>query len=215
MRSILVLTEKTDAKDVIQSALGKEYEVESAVDIQSTLQKAGSQPFAFFFVDVEILGSPNEGKDRYDIFHKLWALCSNAEIIITPKERIREAVRAVKAGAGEYVIYPIESAEVKYVIESLFDSGLHDFLSEDPEIAEMAEERGVRIRDVRKQPPRKDLHFLTGKIEEVTSLKVAILGTDSAIGKRTTAWILVDAPNEVGYRAEMVGTGQGAGAGRV
>ncbi len=88
------------------------------------------------------------------------------------------------------------------------DSGLHDFLSEDEEIVCLAEEKKVRIRDVRKTPPRKDLHFFSGKIEQVTSLKVAVLGTDSAVGKRTTAWLIVDAFREAGYRAEIVGTGQ-------
>jgi uncharacterized NAD-dependent epimerase/dehydratase family protein len=90
------------------------------------------------------------------------------------------------------------------------DSGLHDFLSEDPRIAEMAREHGVRLRDVRRPPPRERLHFFTGKIEEVDALKVAVLGTDSAVGKRTTAWVLTDALGEAGIRAEFVGTGQTA-----
>ena len=90
------------------------------------------------------------------------------------------------------------------------DSGLHDFLSEDPEISSLAQRFGVRLRDVRKPPDRKDLHFFTGKIEEVDSLKIAILGTDSAIGKRTTAWILLDALQARGLKVEFVGTGQTA-----
>lgn len=90
------------------------------------------------------------------------------------------------------------------------DSGLHDFLSEDDEITRLAKEHGVRIRDVRKAPPRKDLHFFTGKIAEVNCLKVALLGTDSAIGKRTTAWVVIDAFRGKGYSAELIGTGQTA-----
>ena len=90
------------------------------------------------------------------------------------------------------------------------DAGLHDFLSEDPRIAALADERNVRIRDIRKPPPRSELHFFCGKIEEVTALKVAVLGTDSAVGKRTTAWVLVDALRVAGYTAEMIGTGQTA-----
>jgi len=90
------------------------------------------------------------------------------------------------------------------------DSGLHDLLSEDGEIAALASRLGVRLRDVRKPPPRKELHFFSGKIEQVTSLKVALLGTDSAVGKRTTAWILTDALEAEGYRAELIGTGQTA-----
>jgi uncharacterized NAD-dependent epimerase/dehydratase family protein len=90
------------------------------------------------------------------------------------------------------------------------DSGLHDFLGEDPEIAALAKERRVVLRDIRKTPPRKELHAFTGKIQEVTSLKVALLGTDSAIGKRTTAWLLVEALEAAGYSAELIGTGQTA-----
>ncbi len=90
------------------------------------------------------------------------------------------------------------------------DSGLHDFLSEDPEITALAAERGIKIRDIRNPPRIRDLHFFTGKIEEVSSLKIALLGTDSAIGKRTTAWILLDAFRAEGYSAELIGTGQTA-----
>jgi uncharacterized NAD-dependent epimerase/dehydratase family protein len=90
------------------------------------------------------------------------------------------------------------------------DSGLHDFLSEDAEMISLAEKKGVRIRDVRKPPDRKKLHFFSGKIEEVSCLNVAVLGTDSAIGKRTTALILADALQAAGYKSELIGTGQTA-----
>lgn len=90
------------------------------------------------------------------------------------------------------------------------DSGMHQFLSEDPEMAEAAAKAGVIIRDIRKPPPRDSLHFFSGKIEAVDSLKVALLGTDSAVGKRTTAWLLVDALEKAQISAEMVGTGQTA-----
>lgn len=90
------------------------------------------------------------------------------------------------------------------------DCGLHDFLSEDEEIKYLADRFDVKIKDIRKPPHRNHLHFFSGKIEEVKSLKVAMLGTDSAIGKRTTAWILVNALNELGYKTELVGTGQTA-----
>jgi uncharacterized NAD-dependent epimerase/dehydratase family protein len=88
------------------------------------------------------------------------------------------------------------------------DCGLHDFLSEDPDISELAAKKGVQVRDIRKPPPRNQLHFFSGKIEEISSLKVALLGTDSAVGKRTTAWKLTFALRKSGIPAEMIGTGQ-------
>ncbi|MGB5554767.1 MAG: DUF1611 domain-containing protein [Flavobacteriaceae bacterium] len=90
------------------------------------------------------------------------------------------------------------------------DSGLHDFLTNDPELVQMAKESGSRIRDVRKTPDRDQLHFFSGEIEKVDCLKLAVLGTDSALGKRTTAWILVHAFRKAGLKAEMIGTGQTA-----
>lgn len=88
------------------------------------------------------------------------------------------------------------------------DSGLHDFLSNDPALAQKAKEQGLRIRDVRKTPDRDTLHFFSGDIETVDCLKIAVLGTDSAIGKRTTAWLLVHGLRDAGKTAEMIGTGQ-------
>jgi len=89
-------------------------------------------------------------------------------------------------------------------------SGLHDFIGDDPELVRAAAASGVTMTDVRRTPDRKDLHAFTGKIEEVESLTVAVLGTDSAVGKRTTAWKLVLGLEAAGYTAQMVGTGQTA-----
>lgn len=89
-------------------------------------------------------------------------------------------------------------------------SGLHVFLCEDAEFSELAKRFNVRLIDVRKPPPRSELHFYEGLIDEVKSVRVLILGTDSACGKRTTAWVLRDALKARGYGAEMIGTGQTA-----
>jgi uncharacterized NAD-dependent epimerase/dehydratase family protein len=90
------------------------------------------------------------------------------------------------------------------------DCGLHDYLSDDPQMIKLAAQYGVTIRDIRKSPKIGNLHFFSGKIEEVKALKIAVLGTDSAVGKRTTAWLIVNGFMELGLRAEMVGTGQTA-----
>jgi len=88
-------------------------------------------------------------------------------------------------------------------------SGLHEFLSDDPEFSSLAESMGVKITDVRKMFLKKQ-EFFTGEIEKVDSIKVAVLGTDSAIGKRTTTIMLTETLKEMGYKAIFVGTGQTA-----
>lgn len=93
------------------------------------------------------------------------------------------------------------------------DSGLHDLLGDDRQLSELASRHQVRLRDARRPPAKNEMHRFTGKISEVEALKVAVLGTDSGIGKRTTAWALVDAlagSDRPGRSAQLVGTGQTA-----
>jgi uncharacterized NAD-dependent epimerase/dehydratase family protein len=87
-------------------------------------------------------------------------------------------------------------------------NGLHEFLNDDPEFAATAKEFGVTILDVRRPRDKRDLRMFSGRIAEVTCPRIAVLGTDGAIGKRTTATILTKALNDRGIRAVMVGTGQ-------
>jgi uncharacterized NAD-dependent epimerase/dehydratase family protein len=61
---------------------------------------------------------------------------------------------------------------------------------------------------VRKPKKFRDLHFWTGNIKEVKCPKIAVLGTDCALGKRTTTRFLVEAMQKAGYKAEMIYTGQ-------
>jgi uncharacterized NAD-dependent epimerase/dehydratase family protein len=87
-------------------------------------------------------------------------------------------------------------------------NGLHEFLNDDPEFAAACAKSKVVIRDVRKPRDKKDLRVFSGRIAEVTCPRIAVLGTDCAIGKRTTATILASALNERGIKAVMIGTGQ-------
>lgn len=87
-------------------------------------------------------------------------------------------------------------------------NGLHEYVSDSPELAALAQQKGLEIIDVRKPKKVKDLHFWTGKIKEVKCPKIAVLGTDCALGKRTTTRFLVEAMRKAGFKAEMIYTGQ-------
>jgi uncharacterized NAD-dependent epimerase/dehydratase family protein len=97
---------------------------------------------------------------------------------------------------------------VKEAIESGMNiiNGLHEYISDDRELCELAREKSVHIVDIRKLA--KGSHFFTGEIESVRAVKIAVLGTDSAIGKRTTALILKSALNSSGLKTVFIGTGQ-------
>lgn len=87
-------------------------------------------------------------------------------------------------------------------------NGLHEFLNDDPEFIEAGKANNVTILDIRKPRCRKELRVFTGHINKVTCPRIAVLGTDCAIGKRTTATILTKALKDYGINAVMVGTGQ-------
>lgn len=87
-------------------------------------------------------------------------------------------------------------------------NGLHEYITDIPELAELARKKELEIIDVRKPKKATELHFWSGKIKEVKCPKIAVLGTDCALGKRTTTRFLVDLMKKAGYKAEMVYTGQ-------
>jgi len=87
-------------------------------------------------------------------------------------------------------------------------NGLHEFLNDDPEFRAASAANHVEILDVRRPRAKKDLRMFSGRIAQVSCPRIAVLGTDCAIGKRTTSTILVRALNASGLKAVMVGTGQ-------
>ena len=87
-------------------------------------------------------------------------------------------------------------------------NGLHTFLSDDPEFQQLAAEQNIQLIDVRKPRPRHELQFWTGEIYQVQQPIIAVLGTDCALGKRTTTRWVMEALRQQGRSAEMIYTGQ-------
>lgn len=101
-------------------------------------------------------------------------------------------------------------AELKLAAQHSCDlvNGLHTFLSDDPEFQQLAEEHGIKLTDIRKPRPRHELQFWTGEIYQVQQPIIAVLGTDCALGKRTTTRWIMEALRQGGKQAEMIFTGQ-------
>jgi len=87
-------------------------------------------------------------------------------------------------------------------------NGLHEPAAEDEEIAQAARLSGARIVDLRRPKPVRELAFWSGAVLELGVPRIAVLGTDCALGKRTTTQLLVAECRARGRRAEMVYTGQ-------
>jgi uncharacterized NAD-dependent epimerase/dehydratase family protein len=86
------------------------------------------------------------------------------------------------------------------------ESGLHEFITEDAELGELAKKHGVQLRDLRKPPP--DLNVPTGENLEVHARIVLTVGSDCAIGKMTVVLELDRETRSRGIKSEFIPTGQ-------
>ena len=86
------------------------------------------------------------------------------------------------------------------------ESGLHEFLSDDPELGDLAARHGVQLRDLRKPPA--GLSVPTGANLEHDAKVVLTVGSDCAIGKKTVAVELDLEARHRGLESVFVPTGQ-------
>jgi uncharacterized NAD-dependent epimerase/dehydratase family protein len=86
------------------------------------------------------------------------------------------------------------------------ESGLHEFLTEDAELSELARRHGVTLRDLRRPP--EGLSVPTGANLEVDAKIVLTVGSDCAIGKKTVAVELDLEARRRGLESVFVPTGQ-------
>jgi uncharacterized NAD-dependent epimerase/dehydratase family protein len=86
------------------------------------------------------------------------------------------------------------------------ENGLHEFISEDPELTQLAARHGVELRDLRKPPA--GLSVPTGANLTHGAKVVLTVGSDCAIGKMTVALELDAGARARGVASEFVPTGQ-------
>jgi uncharacterized NAD-dependent epimerase/dehydratase family protein len=86
------------------------------------------------------------------------------------------------------------------------ENGLHEFLADDPELADLAALHGVELRDLRRAP--RGLNVPTGANLTHGATSILMVGSDCAIGKMTVALELDREARERGLRSEFIPTGQ-------
>ena len=86
------------------------------------------------------------------------------------------------------------------------ESGLHDFLADDPELVSAAAAAGVELRDLRRPPA--GLNVPTGANLTVDARTILAVGSDCSLGKMTVTLELDRAARARGLRSAFVPTGQ-------
>jgi uncharacterized NAD-dependent epimerase/dehydratase family protein len=86
------------------------------------------------------------------------------------------------------------------------ENGLHEFITDDAELSELASEYGVELRDLRKPPA--GLNVPTGANLTHASRVVLTVGSDCAIGKMSVSLELDREARKRGIASQFVPTGQ-------
>ena len=85
-------------------------------------------------------------------------------------------------------------------------SGLHQYLSDDDELAELAEQSGARIYDLRRPPTKRVL--AAGRARDTSCRRILTIGTDGNVGKMVAALELTALAQRRGLDACFLATGQ-------
>jgi uncharacterized NAD-dependent epimerase/dehydratase family protein len=168
-------------------------------------------------------GDPHHGKTargviRYSSHRSVCVLDSEragetldgVPIVGTVAEALAHGPTAALIGVATTggVLPPAMRAQVEECVAAGLDveSGMHRFLADDPELAALAAQHGVELRDLRRPPA--DLSVPTGANLTHGALVVHTVGSDCAIGKKTVAVELDLEARRRGLRSVFVPTGQ-------
>jgi DNA-binding NtrC family response regulator len=123
MKSILVTTSEQKLFRTVRSCFPSDYRVESATTKQQALDLLSKKRFDLVFIELGILTASVSDENYKEAMRSFWKISPTIEIIVmAPQSHIRKAVRAVKAGASDYLSYPIDTEEVKHIAESITES---------------------------------------------------------------------------------------------
>ncbi len=123
MHSAMVISTVADDIAAIRSALGPGIRFSTTGDVPATLQILDRKRYELIFADLDILSGFSATCGLDAVMQAFKQRNPTIEVVImTPPSQIRLAVGWVKAGARDYISYPISHEEVKLVTESIAKS---------------------------------------------------------------------------------------------
>ncbi|MBN1848016.1 MAG: sigma-54-dependent Fis family transcriptional regulator [Deltaproteobacteria bacterium] len=123
MSSILVISDERDVIRSIRSCFEMETGIESVSGRVAAMDTLRKRHYDAILIDLKILLESNRNMTYKEVLQPFWSLHPSIQIIImTSKEMIREAIGILKAGAANYLTYPIDPEEVKCVMDTVRES---------------------------------------------------------------------------------------------
>jgi len=123
MRTALIASEKPEVYRKIYAALNSECFIDKTTDANGVFKVLGEKRYDLIFIDLEILFRSSQSGDYTNMLQRFKQLCPTVEIVVMAKpDMIRDMVKAVKAGASDYLTLPLDPDEIQLVTEDIRES---------------------------------------------------------------------------------------------
>ena len=121
MKGVLVASNNQSACNAIRASLRSEYRIDAVSSKDGCLEMFRKKRYEFLFIDIEVLRESMLNNNYKTALQPFWHAYPTAQIIaMSSQEMIREAVGAVKAGASDYLTYPVNPDEVNHITQSIY-----------------------------------------------------------------------------------------------
>ena len=175
MKSIIVVTMDEGAYRQIEATFQSDCKVKRTPDKSGALELLQKGRFDLIFIDLKALNNQASDENYRSLLLPFWQIYPSVEIVVmAPQGMIRNAVQAVKAGANDYLTYPLDADELKLVSETIKKTKImqseldylrdHFWLVDSFEILRTNSERMRKVfQQIRSVSPTKSTVLLTGE----------------------------------------------------
>jgi DNA-binding NtrC family response regulator len=123
MPSVLIISKDEEILPKVRSCLGSDSQVRQVSGENGALDILRKNRFDFVLLDARNLRESAASKGYREALIPFYDLYPTLDIIImTPPELIREAVKMIREGASDYISYPINTDEMKHVMEDISET---------------------------------------------------------------------------------------------
>jgi DNA-binding NtrC family response regulator len=125
MKNILIVSRDNELPAIFKKACSPEDQISLVSSLTEALDSLNSLRSELVFVDMGVLrrAAAASSSDYKTVLQLFWLRYPTLGIVlITPQELLREAVKAVKQGASDYILYPVIVDEIRLVSANFMDS---------------------------------------------------------------------------------------------